>query len=335
MSNPLITVILPCYNAENFIYDALQSVINQSYKNLEILLIDDGSTDSSISKISSLIEMDNRINIITNEVNLGLIKTLNKGVSLAKGNFIARMDADDLSENTRIEKQLKVFLEDVTIDILGTKASPIDIKGNPIPNESCTYLEAETLKTSALFTQPFFHGSVMAKAEVLKKNSYSESFKHSEDFELWNRLSAKNYKLANLNEPLYLYRQNPNGVSVKFEANQIQSHNLASKKYIEELLDITMDKDVIAVLNNRPSGTIDIGLIKKAFRYFELIFNKNRTDSTELENYRARQTINILIQCIKKANSVIVSGYCFGKIVSGLLNKTTRNYVVQRIKKSL
>ncbi|MFT6166281.1 MAG: glycosyltransferase involved in cell wall biosynthesis [Vicingaceae bacterium] len=337
MDRPLVTVILPCFNAEKFIFDALNSIINQSYKNLEIFVINDGSTDSSIAEITSLLETDTRVKLITNEVNLGLIKTLNKGIDLAKGKYIARMDADDFSAPGRIEKQINTFLKNPSCDVLGTNASPMDMEGNFLSNDSFTYLQSETLKLSVLFTQPFFHGSVMAKTNVLKENHYSEKYKHSEDFELWNRLSSKNYNLANLKDSLYTYRINTDGVSRKFESTQIESHNLASKHYLQMLLSKTIDDNVVAMLNNRPIGKINLNLIKISLDYFNLISCKvsNNTSSNEVAAYRSRQRLDILIQCFISSKSILVKSYCIQKIIFKLYTKESRNYVKQKIAKYL
>src|SRR4051812_19701656 len=101
---PLVSVIMPCYNTEKYFVEAIESIINQTYKNLEIVLINDGSTDSTTELLNQYSEKDKRIKIILNPVNLGLIASLNKGVAAATGDYIARMDADDISVLDRVEK---------------------------------------------------------------------------------------------------------------------------------------------------------------------------------------------------------------------------------------
>lgn len=335
MSNPLVSIILPCYNAQNFILNAVNSVVNQSYSNLEILLIDDGSTDNSISLIKHIAEKDNRLQIVKNPVNLGLIKTLNKGIYLAKGQFIARMDADDISHKLRIEKQLNFLLKQPKIDIVGSAATPIDLIGNHLKNEAITYTETATLKCSVLITQPFFHGSILARAIVLKENTYSENFKHSEDFELWNRLSEKNVMFSNLKDSLYFYRINPNSVSRKFESIQIESHNLASKIYISKLLGKNIDINLIAILNNRPTKTVTKKHIIDVLQILNIVYLKFKStnQSSELFEYVSRQKVDIFVQCLAKSNDIKIKFFCILRLLMAVRNRTNASYIFLKIKK--
>src|SRR5436190_1597301 len=117
---PLVTVLLPCYNGELYIEEAVRSMMNQTYSNLEILIIDDFSSDNSNSILTRLATEDKRIRLVRNESNLKLIKTLNKGLGLATGIYIARMDADDISLPERIEKQMNFMLANPDMDLCGT-----------------------------------------------------------------------------------------------------------------------------------------------------------------------------------------------------------------------
>ena len=118
MLNPSISVILTVYNAEKYVSKSILSILNQTYTDFELLIINDGSTDSSKDIIGGF--QDKRIKYIENSNNQGLIKTLNKGLYFAKGEFIARMDADDLCKECRFEKQIDFFRQDNEVDILGT-----------------------------------------------------------------------------------------------------------------------------------------------------------------------------------------------------------------------
>ena len=117
---PLVSVLIPCYNCEKYVEEAVMSIIEQSYSNLEILVIDDGSTDNTGSILQELAQKDSRIRYIKNETNLKLIRTLNKGIDLCRGKYIARMDADDISLPTRIVKQVNFLEKHPDIGIVGT-----------------------------------------------------------------------------------------------------------------------------------------------------------------------------------------------------------------------
>src|SRR5580765_3960525 len=115
---PLVSVVMPCYNAEKYFVEAIESIINQTYKNLEIVLINDGSIDGTSELLNEYAKKDSRIKIIFNQVNLGLIGSLNIGVAAATGEYIARMDADDISVLDRIEKIMNVFFQMPLVEVV-------------------------------------------------------------------------------------------------------------------------------------------------------------------------------------------------------------------------
>lgn len=127
MSTPLVSVILPAFNAEMFLRESISSILNQSLKNIELVIINDGSTDSTEDIIKSF--SDNRIVYLKNTINLGIIKTLNKGIDNAKGKYIARMDADDISMPNRLKRQIEVLENDESIDIVNIKAYILNDSG--------------------------------------------------------------------------------------------------------------------------------------------------------------------------------------------------------------
>mgnify|MGYP001807244913 CR=1 FL=1 len=119
MTSPLVSVLLPCYNAMPYLREALESIIHQTYTNLEILCINDGSTDETGTVLEEYAATDKRITVIHNETNIKLIRSLNKGIDLSTGEFLARMDSDDVSSPDRIEKELDCLLENEMVDELG------------------------------------------------------------------------------------------------------------------------------------------------------------------------------------------------------------------------
>lgn len=300
---PLVSVILPCYNAGKYLEQALDSIINQSYQNIEILLVDDGSTDNSENIYKRYQQQESRLKIHKNLTNIGLINTLNHAINLAEGDYIARMDADDISELNRIEKQVNFLQNNPDISILGTGAIPIDKNGNKQDIKEEVYLHSTTIQFSALFTQPLFHGSIIAKSSVLKSNTYSLDYKHSEDFELWLRILSLGHQIANLPDALYLYRNNPDGVSNNNTLLQEQSHNKASKQYIEKLLNRELSTQVVSILNNRPESIVT----HEQFKHSITILNEIKqlaNSSNEINLYFIRQKINIAIQAMKRTKKI-------------------------------
>ncbi|MFT5919102.1 MAG: glycosyltransferase involved in cell wall biosynthesis, partial [Granulosicoccus sp.] len=130
---PLVTVLLPVYNAEKFLEQAIRSVLDQTFTEFEFLIINDGSTDRSEEIIVSF--NDSRIRYIKNETNLKLIKTLNKGIEFASGKYIARMDADDISLPTRFEQQVALLEKQPEIGVCGTNCIIFTTKGEESPSQ--------------------------------------------------------------------------------------------------------------------------------------------------------------------------------------------------------
>ncbi len=227
--NELVSIILPVYNAENYLYDSINSIINQSYKNLEIIIINDGSTDNSLSILKKF--NDSRIRLISRE-NKGLIHSLNEGLSLANGNYIARMDADDIARSDRIEIQLKFLLENKNFSVVGSYANIIDEHGINIGIKKKTSSNI-TIKTICFFGSPFIHPTVMFNKALIKEQLYySNEFIHAEDYELWARLVVcKKFKFHNIKDTLLDYRIVSTSVSRKYEVQQKKSHQNIIKKY--------------------------------------------------------------------------------------------------------
>ena len=313
---PLISVIIPCFNADKYLHEALESILTQTYTNLEIILINDGSTDKTRQICQTYLKNDRRILYIENKVNLGLIYTLNIAISKASGEFIARMDADDLSEKNRIQIQLSYLLEHPEVDILGSKSNHLIDKVGFVNNINPIYLEYNTLKISSLFSQPLIHGSVLAKTNLLKKNPYNPEYKHSEDFELWLRLLDQGAVIANINDQLYSYRINNSGVSFSNTHKQIESHIKASHLYLEKKLNRKIPIAIVEILNNTPSKELKVNSLNESILLFNSMFSNDQ--SSEIMTFRSRHLFNIHIQMMKVNKS---KWYSLIKILASLIKQ--------------
>jgi glycosyltransferase involved in cell wall biosynthesis len=211
MSAPLVSIIIPVYNAEKFIHESLASIVSQTYTSLEIIVLNDGSTDSSeaiIKKIS-----DPRIKYVAHS-NRGMAATLNAGLKMCAGKYIARQDADDISRPDRIQKQVEFLEENKDVALAGTWAEIIDEHGKSTRKFHRHPPGNDELKFGLLFDNPFVHSSVMfTRAAIDTHGNYNEKL-HAlvQDFDLWFRISRK-YNIANLSEDLQLYRQTSDGIS--------------------------------------------------------------------------------------------------------------------------
>lgn len=220
MITPLVSIILPVFNAEDFIEETLMSLINQTYKNIEIIVLDDGSTDGSLSIIKSFSDKHENFKVVS-RCNKGLIITLNELLSLSSGCFIARADADDIYSKERIEKQVYYLLENIDVAVVGSSYNIIDEHGTIIGHRR-QFTRPEMLHVGIVFGSPLAHPSVMINKDICGGHLfYDENYPHAEDYELWVRLVYEcNLKVANIAEKLFSYRVHKNSVSSKYADEQ-------------------------------------------------------------------------------------------------------------------
>lgn len=218
MASPLVSIIMPVYNAGVFLCDAIDSMLQQTYSNWELILIDDGSTDDSWEILLRYGQKDARIKLYQNETNQGVAKSLNKALELVSGDFVARMDADDISHPQRLERQVEFLQEHPEIDLIS--ADTITFKTHkpdilPIVQLNLRYPPA-IAKTLLVMTNVFSHPTVMARMTERMRPLfyYDEAFELAEDYHLWIRLAMGGFQLATVKEALVFYRLTGKNVSV-------------------------------------------------------------------------------------------------------------------------
>ena len=238
MNDPRISVIMPVYNNERYLSDAIESVLAQSYADFEFLVINDGSSDSSLAIAQSIAKNDSRIRIIENEKNLGIVETLNLGLERAGAEFIARMDADDISLPTRFEKQIKILETNPDIGVVGTSYYVIDELGD-VQDEFHPPASDVLIRWQLLFHNPFAHPSVMYRAGLAKRIQYRDTYLHCEDYEFWTRFLQET-KGANLEEPLLYYRKTASSISGTHSEIQTEGATKLSRQQIKFLMNMDL-----------------------------------------------------------------------------------------------
>lgn len=203
----MISVVMSVYNEEYYLEEALNSILLQSYKEFELIIVNDGSTDDTISIIEKYKLKDSRIKSF-NINKSGLPKALNYGVSKAKYDLIARMDADDICQPNRFYKQIDFLKKNPEIDILGTNAFLIDKKSNIIGETSIPLTDYD-IKKRMKYSSPFVHPSIIIRRKAFELlGGYNEKLLLAQDFDLWQRALDLDFKFANLSEQLLRYRVN-------------------------------------------------------------------------------------------------------------------------------
>jgi len=216
-----ISVLMSVYNDERFLRTAVLSILNQTAKDVELLIVDDASADASPSILHELAQRDGRIRILTNHTNLGLTKSLNIALTHAQGAFIARLDADDIALPNRLEAQVAFLTSHPDIDVLGTAYVWIDENGNVIGRPPIV-TDPEELHRLLPRTNPFLHSSIMLRKDVLNQvHGYNVFYKKAQDYDLWLRL-APTHKFTNLPEVLTQKRLTKEMVSFKSERSQLR-----------------------------------------------------------------------------------------------------------------
>lgn len=256
--NPKISVIMSVYNGERYLREAIESILNQTFTDFEFIIVNDGSTDSSLEIIQSY--DDERIKIINNEKNIGLTKSLNKALKVARGEYIARQDADDISLPNRFEEQIKYLERHPEVALLGTNIYKIDENGKIIGK----YIVLAKPSIKDLFNgNQFNHGSVMFKKEVIDElGGYNELFKYAQDYELWLRI-AKHYNIRNVTQILYKLRSHDENIGFKNRGKSALYFLFAQKITRNDL-----DDDILKTLKNNGIESLYSCLNKKEKMFF-------------------------------------------------------------------
>ncbi len=233
MNNELVTVLMPAYNAGKYIRLAIESILRQTYTNFELLIINDGSTDNTESIILSF--CDSRIRYVKNSENLKLIATLNKGVDLAKGEYIARMDADDIALPDMISNAIRGFREAPYASVVNQYDYEMNDAGSLYwKRYFFRQLPSEALKYTQIFTTQILHPGIVIRTSVLKKYRYSTKPEalHREDFDLWIRLlTAGHYVHVISSYAVYHRRAVGSITNTRHEKNTVVKDMM--KRYLE------------------------------------------------------------------------------------------------------
>ena len=291
-----LTVLMSVYNGEKFLKKSIDSVLSQSYSDFEFLIINDGSSDNSEIIIKEY--SDKRIRYICNDENIGLIASLNKGIELSKGKYIARQDADDIACNKRFEMQMRFLEDNPNVSVVGSWISLIDKNDNII-----THWKYPTspivARWALLFNSAIAHSaSMFRRNEVKKINGYSSEYKYAEDFEMWSRLN-KNSDICNIAEVLQLYRVHDNAVSTLKNNDQVNVMRKISFNNLNELLKNDLKPESISLLT-------DSKLVKNTAQARDYICSMNIlfnifSDKFELQNEKSE----ILNSMLEKISTLI------------------------------
>jgi glycosyltransferase involved in cell wall biosynthesis len=225
MNEPRVSVVMSVFNDERYILDAVESILNQTFRDFEFVIINDGSNDKTGEILSSF--QDERIRLF-DQANQGLTPSLNRGLALARGAYIARMDGDDLSDPTRLEKEVLFLDRNRDVGLVGTFAYRIDEQGRRIGlyTYKTTY---EEIRENLWVDCPFCHSSVLFRKTCIERiGAYREKVGPAEDYDLWFRITEQ-FAAANIPEPLHAFRIDSQGITVNKRFDQLRSVRLVRR----------------------------------------------------------------------------------------------------------
>lgn len=226
-----VSVIMSVYNAEKYLKVAIDSILDQTYSNFELILINDYSSDDSEAIMKQYQAEDPRIIILENEENIGLTKSLNRGLALARGEYVARMDADDISVPERFEKQVKFLDEHPDYSFVSCIAQYIDENGKPEQMRLFPETNEEIYDMMPKVDAVMHPGVMFRREDIAQIGNYCEDFRVVQDYDLWFRGMAAGYKFYNIQEPLVLFRRNDSYNTRKSKAYRMVDYQVRKKGY--------------------------------------------------------------------------------------------------------
>ena len=332
-STPTVSVVLPVYNGERWLRESVQSLTEQSFRDFELIAVDDGSTDASPRLLAELASADPRVKVHTNPANLGLIQSLNRGFAVARGRYVARLDADDVALPTRLERQVARLEAEPRLGVIGSAYYRLDEQGRR--RLRSPPLSDTAIRWHLLFGNAWCHSTIMLRASLLARDvgPYGD-YRHAEDYELWVRL-LRSSRGETLPEPLVLYREHGGSVSREHRAAQVAMvDRIASAQLVELLPGLEARSDVMRALRRarravlKSSGAVEaVGWILELFPAFAKQPAIDASDARRLERrwialvcgrapagaLRRLAMSGHLVRLVRRAPSSAMAGLLFGR----------------------
>lgn len=267
--SPKISVILPFYNTKPYLKEALESILNQSFSDFELIIINDASTDDSEEIVKNYLN-DPRIIYLKNKTNQGIVHNLNLGLKISRAEIIARMDGDDVSLPNRLAKQYEYLTKNPKISAVGTFIRMIDEKNQAIDFRTKP-IQPEEIKKNLINYSPIVHATAMyRKADVLAVGGYQPEWIYVEDIDLWYRLIYRGYLVSNISEFLLLYRYHANSTAHQGKALAKKAFRL--RRWAIKEFNLKLDlRQLVLIYSQLLAGLLFSG---RQRQYLEGLFKK-------------------------------------------------------------
>lgn len=272
---PEISVVMSVYNGEAYLSDAMDSIVNQTFQDWELIVIDDGSTDQTPNILKGYAQKDSRVKVYRNEKNLRLQASLNKALSLTEGTYIIRMDGDDICHRERFERQWNFMECHPEISVSCSRWYTFDEKDS---RPRCLYQRggADYVAGLLLFFNPIIHPAVIARGNLLRAWKYEETCTCTEDLDLWLRLTAGGKKLAISDDYLLKYRQHEKQITAVTTEKQKEEYQKIIGKFYEQMLFPLSENEIELLTNEIYFGQKKNSDMKKFCRFCQKILKVNK-----------------------------------------------------------
>ena len=282
---PKISLIMSVYNGEDYLRDAIESVLNQTFKDFELIVINDCSTDNTYEILNRFAELDKRVKVHTNEVNLRLPSSLNKAISYAQGKYIARMDADDICLPERLEKQYNFMENNPSVALSSCRF--MTLKNGVISSGGCGgKSDNESIKALLLVTNPILHPGIIAKADAIRSLGYDKNFTCTEDMELWTRFVMAGYDIEIMPEYLMIYRLHDKQITETTLEKQHKEVIAIQKNYYGALLEtMNSEQEEFYIRGIYFRENTDINKFCEFYKWLKAVNRKTKAFSKDALNY--------------------------------------------------
>ena len=293
---------MPVYNTERYVGQAIQSILDQSFKNFELIIIEDGSTDNSLNIINSF--NDSRIKIHINNKNKGLVYTRNKGLSLSEGEYIGMLDSDDIAYPDRFKIQIDFLEENMDFGMVGAWARFIDENGKRLPKKWKLNASPGRIPSIMLFRNYFVQSTVVCRSEYIKNLSYKDGFIIMQDYMIWVEMVSK-YKSWNLQTYLIDYRIHKEGVTNTYINRRSEKEKIIFKYQLSKLGIEATDKEIeLHILIRYDKLIKDIKLLNDTEKWLLKIVQINEAKRTYNTKILIREVFNRWMKACYKARKL-------------------------------
>lgn len=298
MNSPDVSIVMPVFNAGKFVEKSLQSLLDQTFRNFELIIVDDCSTDKSLKIVSGF--KDERIRILKNETNRGIVFSRNRGLSEIRGRFYAPFDADDIARKDKLEKQVKFLDSHPEFAMIGTWAKLIDDKNKLLPKKWKLNSTPERIPSIMLFRNYFVHSSIMVRSNFISQEKYRAGFDVVEDYKFCADI-AMHHKVYNLPEYLIHYRVHDKS-AMRIDKERMKAQDIKIYRYLFDLLKINLSEtDLNCIFALKCDRKIDDrDLLMEIHNFLEMILVKNR----DQELFDQRQLLKTITNRWLKACSL-------------------------------